>query len=375
LLTDLIVPHDISPRQFIFAPPWSAATCRRFGPTAGAKRRQVAALQGGAQSQIGCCYDATLGLCSTAMTRYLFAALLFVILLPLSTLAQEKTIAERLGYPRDAKLLIVHADDLGMAHSVNAATIKAFETGLVNSGSIMVPCPWLSEIATYARANPQADLGLHLTLTSEWTSFRWGPVSPRDRVTSLLDKDGYFKLTESEAASHADPKEVELEITAQIERAKALGIQPTHLDSHMGTLYQNKALFEVFLRVARKYKLPVRIAKTWFAQADFLPATLKDDDVYIDRILDINTAVAPNDWSSFYSDALKKLEPGVTEVVIHLAYDDAEMRGATFNHPNWGAAWRQRDFDFFTSDTFRKLLQDNQIKLITWREIGKLSHR
>src|SRR6185369_5703685 len=123
-----------------------------------------------------------------------------------------KTIAERLGYPRDAKLLIVHADDLGMAHSVNAATIKALETGLVNSGSIMVPCPWLSEIAAFARANPQADLGLHLTLTSEWTAFRWGPVASRDRVSSLLDKDGYFRLLETEAAAQADPKEVEMEI-------------------------------------------------------------------------------------------------------------------------------------------------------------------
>ena len=285
---------------------------------------------------------------------------------------QEKTVAERLGYPRDAKLLIVHADDLGMAHSVNAATIKALESGLVNSGSIMVPCPWLSEIAAYARANPQADLGLHLTLTSEWTSFRWGPVMSSDKVKSLLDKDGFFRLTESEAAAQADPKEVELEITAQIERAKALGIQPTHLDSHMGTLYQSKALFEVFLRVARNNKLPVRVAKTWFARADFLPSILKADDVYIDRVLDINQTVAPNDWAKFYSDAIRKLEPGVTEIVIHLAYDDAEMRGATFNHPDWGAAWRQRDFDFFTSDEFRKLLQENQIKLITWRELAKL---
>src|SRR5436305_13770975 len=157
--------------------------------------------------------------------------LLPILMLVVADVCAQQTIAERLGYPRDAKLLIVHADDLGMAHSVNAATIKAFETGLVNSGSIMVPCPWLSEIAAYARANPQADLGLHLTLTSEWTSFRWGPVSPRDRVTSLLDKDGYFYLTASEAAAHADPKQVELEITAQIERARALGIQPTHLDS------------------------------------------------------------------------------------------------------------------------------------------------
>lgn len=299
-------------------------------------------------------------------------ATLLVVMAFSHAIAQEKTIAERLGYPRDAKLLIVHADDLGMSHSVNAATIKAFETGLVNSGSIMVPCPWLSEIAAFARANPQADLGLHLTLTSEWTSFRWGPVSSRDRVSSLLDKDGYFHLTETEAAKQADPKQVELEITAQIERARALGIQPTHLDSHMGTLYQNKALFEVFLRVARSQKLPVRVARTWFARADFLPSTLKPDDVYIDRVLDINPSVAPQDWASFYSDALKKLEPGITEVVIHLAYDDAEMRAATVNHPDWGAAWRQRDFEFFTSDAFRKILQENQIKLITWRELGKL---
>lgn len=283
-----------------------------------------------------------------------------------------KTIAERLGYPRDAKLLIVHADDLGMAHSVNAATIKAFDTGLVNSGSIMVPCPWLSEIATFARANPQADLGLHLTLTSEWTQFRWGPVSSRDRVSSLLDKDGYFRLTETDAAAQADPKQVEMEITAQMERARALGIQPTHLDSHMGTLYQNKALFEVFLNVARSQKLPVRVAKAWFGRADFLPSVLKQDDVYIDRVLDINPGVAPQDWAKFYSDAFKNLEPGVTEVVIHLAYDDAEMRAATANHPDWGSAWRQRDFEFFTSDAFRKVLQENNIKLITWRELGKL---
>jgi predicted glycoside hydrolase/deacetylase ChbG (UPF0249 family) len=140
----------------------------------------------------------------------------------------------------------------------------------------------------------------------------------------------------------------------------------------MGTLYQNKALFEVFLRVARKEKLPVRVARAWFSQTDFLPSTLSPDDVYIDRILDINPAVAPNDWAKFYSDAIRKLEAGVTEVVIHLAYDDAEMRGATSDHPAWGAAWRQRDFEFFTSDAFRKLLQENQIKLITWRELGKL---
>lgn len=306
------------------------------------------------------------------MIKFLMFLSLVLALAAPTTQAQQQTLAERLGYPRDAKLLIVHADDLGMSHSVNAATLKAFETGLVNSGSIMVPCPWLPEIAAYARANPQADLGLHLTLTSEWTHFRWGPVTPKDRVPSLLDKDAYFRLTESEAAQKADPKEVELEIRAQIERAKALGIVPTHLDSHMGTLYQTKELFEVFLRVAREYKLPVRVAKEWGPRIEVLQAALTPNDVFIDRVLDINQSVPPQDWARFYTDAIRKLQPGVTEVVIHLAYDDGEMRGATFDHPDWGAAWRQRDFDFFTSDAFRKLLEENQIKLITWRELGKL---
>jgi predicted glycoside hydrolase/deacetylase ChbG (UPF0249 family) len=300
-------------------------------------------------------------------TPKIYAALVLLMVVA-SVQAQERTLAERLGYPRDAKLIIVHGDDLGMAHSVNLATIKAFESGLVNSGSIMMPCPWVPEIAAYARANPQADLGLHLTLTSEWTQFRWGPAS-------LLDPNGYFRLTETDAAKAADPKEVEMEIRAQIEKARSLGIVPTHLDSHMGTLYQNKALFDVFMRVAREQKLPVRVAREWFTRADFLPESLTANDVFIDRVLDINPSVAPQEWAKFYSDELRKLESGVTEIVIHLAYDDAEMRGATADHPNWGAAWRQRDFDFFTSDAFRKVLAENNIKLITWREIGKLTAR
>src|SRR4030095_12999596 len=116
-----------------------------------------------------------------------------------------KTLLERLGYPPDAKLLIVHADDLGMAHSINRASIKGLESGLISSASIMIPCPWLPEIADYARKHPQADLGLHLTLTSEWTLYRWGPILAKERVPSLLDRSGYLYPTETEAAAHIDP--------------------------------------------------------------------------------------------------------------------------------------------------------------------------
>ena len=286
--------------------------------------------------------------------------------------AGAKTLVERLGYPPDAKLLIVHADDLGMAHSINMASIKGLESGLVSSASIMIPCAWLPEIAAYARTHPGADLGLHLTLTSEWSLYRWGPVLGKERVPSLLDSSGYLYPLENEAAEHMDVKEAEAEIRAQIARARALGIQPTHLDSHMGTLYQSKALFEALLRVARENKLPFRVSKEWFDRASFMPSMLTADDVVLDRTISIEPSVAPEDWSRFYTEEIKKLQPGVTDMIVHLAYADEEMKGVTAAHPNWGAEWRQRDFEFVTSDAFRKLLQENNVKLVTWREIGKL---
>ena len=286
--------------------------------------------------------------------------------------ASGPTLAERLGYPRDAKLLIVNTDDLGMAHSIDAASIKAFSTGMVTSGSIMVPCPWLPEIANYARSHPDADLGLHLTLTSEWAHYRWGPVLGKDKVPSLFDPAGYLYPAEDVAAAHIDPHEAEAEIRAQIERAKAFGIQPTHLDSHMGTLYQNKALFEVLLRVAREHKLPVRIAREWRNRAPYFESVIKPDDILLDSSVTIGDDVPEDQWVQFYTGAIKSLKPGVTEFGIHLAYDDEEMRNVAFEHPGWGARWRQRDFDFFTSDTFRQLLKENGVTLIKWSAIRDL---
>src|SRR2546421_3346005 len=284
-----------------------------------------------------------------------------------------KTLLERLGYPPDAKLLIVHADDLGMAHSVDAATEKALDTGLVTSGSIMVPCPWFPEIADYARTHADADLGLHLTLTSEWKFYRWGPVTAKDRVASLLNAEGFLYPTESEAAAHADPREVEAEVRAQVERARAFGVRPTHLDSHMGTLYQSRALFEVLLRVAHDNHLPALISREWFTErAPYLSSLLAPDDIVLDHIVTIEPSVTPERWADFYTDAVKGLKPGVAQFVIHLAYDDEEMRAATVEHPGWGAAWRRRDFDFFTGGRFRQLLKENNVRLITWRELGRL---
>jgi chitin disaccharide deacetylase len=281
-----------------------------------------------------------------------------------------KSLAERLGYARDAKLVIVHADDLGMTHSVNAASIKGLETGLVTSASIMVPCPWFPEIAAYARAHPETDFGLHLTLTSERVFYRWGPVAPRDQIPSLVDSNGYFHLDWTKT-TRIDAKGVEVELRAQVDKAIAMGVRPTHLDSHQYRLYTNgKDLFQSLLRVAHDYKLPVFVVRDWFADRPYLEAALGPDDLVVDHTVTMEPGVPPEKWKDFYIQALKNLQPGVTVFIIHLAFDDEEMRAATRERDTWGAAWRQRDFDFFTSAEFRALLQQENIKLVTWRELA-----
>ena len=307
------------------------------------------------------------------MHKFLGVTVLLLATTHTTTYAQTaaKSLAEKLGYPRDAKLVIVHADDLGMTHSVNAASIKGFESGLVTSASIMVPCPWFPEMADYAKAHPDADLGLHLTLTSERVFYRWGPAAPRDKVPSLVDRNGYFHLNWTET-THIDAKEVELELRAQIEKALAMGVRPTHLDSHQYRLFENgKDIFQSVQRVAREYKLPLFMVRDWFAERPYLESSVSSGDLVVDHTVTIEPGVPPEKWADFYVIALKNLKPGVTVFIIHLAFDDEEMRAATRERDTWGAAWRQRDFNFFTSEQFRTLVREQNIKLVTWRELAR----
>jgi predicted glycoside hydrolase/deacetylase ChbG (UPF0249 family) len=304
---------------------------------------------------------------SASLIRVLPALLLS--LLPMAASAQ--TLAEKLGYPKDSKLLIVHADDVAETHSVNAATFKALDNGYLNSASIMVPCPWFPEAADFAKSHPDADLGLHLTLTSERVFYRWGPVAPKDQVASLVDADGYFHH-DWDQHPRIDAKDVERELRAQIERAYAMGVRPTHLDSHQYRLIQNgKEIFEVLLRLGHEYDLPIFVARDWFVDNAYLQTSLGRRDIVLDHAVTIGPEVPPEKWADFYRAALKNLQPGVTEFVIHVAFDDEELRAATRERPTWGSAWRQRDFDFFSSSEFRSLLEQQHIQLITWRELAK----
>src|SRR5579872_3052396 len=214
-----------------------------------------------------------------------FRVFAFLVFGAASLAAQStpKSLGEKLGYARDAKLVIVHADDLGMTHSVNAASIKGLESGLVNSASIMAPCPWFPEMADYAKTHPDADLGLHLTLTSERVFYRWGPVAPTDKVPSLVDRNGYFHH-DWEEHQQINPKDVETELRTQIERALGMGVHPTHLDSHQYRLIMSgKDLFQAMVRVAHDYHLPMFVTRDWFADHPYLESILGRDDIVIDH--------------------------------------------------------------------------------------------
>ncbi|AHG88173.1 YdjC family protein [Gemmatirosa kalamazoonensis] len=281
----------------------------------------------------------------------------------------QPTVAERLGYPRDAKLLILHADDLGVAHSVNAASFDALDRGAVSSASVMMPTPWVTEVAAYARAHPDADIGLHLTLTSEWETYRWGPLASRDAVRGLVDSAGTLWKDTPLVTAHATPAEAEREVRAQIEAALRVGIRPTHIDSHMGSLFTTPEMIAVIVRLGHEYGLPFLGLRV----PAFTAAGLAERDVIPDAVVMADENVPRDRWKQFYVDAVKSLKPGLTEMIVHLGHDDAELQAVMVNHEPYGSAWRQRDYDVVTSPEFRRALDENHVVLVKWRDIQKLT--
>lgn len=278
-------------------------------------------------------------------------------------------ILERLGYPPTARLLIIHADDMGMSHSVNRATMEALEKGWITSASIMVPCPWFPEAAEFARAHPELDLGLHLTLTSEWKTYRWGPISEKP-LPSLLDKNGYLQHSDTVMAAHANPAEVDAEIRAQIEKARAAGVNFSHVDSHMGALFRTPQLFNVYQKAAHDYGVPNLLAPAGS------PHGRKGDEaapyaLIISKDLQIHPGIPHKEWLRDYKHMLRALGPGVYELIVHLGYDDPELQGIAGAHSSWGSRWRQNDLEVVRSAEFQKFLKDQGFILVSWKDLAR----
>ena len=298
-----------------------------------------------------------------------FLAVLILLSIPSYAQSPSSTVQERLGYPAKARLLVIHADDLGMNHSVNRATFEALEKNWITSSSILVPCPWFSEVVRWAKDHPNADLGIHQALNSEWTTERWGPVSSTDKVPSLLSADGNLPLDTDVVAKNAKMPEVETELRAQVDRAQSAGIHLTHLDTHMGALFGSTDLYGVYKKMGYRYGLPI-LQELQGAHGP-LGLVPPPGESLVQKVIEINPGIAPADWVAWYEKQLAPLEPGVYEVIVHLAYDDEEMRGATFDHPDWGAAWRQHDLDMVKSPEFQKFLKDQGFILVGWKDLAK----
>jgi len=297
---------------------------------------------------------------------------------PATEASTVPTVAERLGYTADARLLMVHADDLGLSHDTNTASIEVLAAGVVRSASIMVPCPWFPEIAAWGRDHPDADLGLHLTYTSEWSGYRWGPRAASSSVPGLVDRLGFLHSTLAAVLRSASVAEIEAETRAQIELALAAGLTPTHLDSHMGVVYASSAYFTKVLELADEYRIPLGIYGYTQAQSRIAG----DGPLYDERFLanmrqrGVPTFDAwysmkghpPEESEQRYLEMIRALKPGLSILVIHVAHDTPEIRAIA------PTSYRQRlaDLEVFTSPAIRHAITEQGIILATWHDLKPL---
>lgn len=300
----------------------------------------------------------------------------------------DTTYAEKLGYPKGKKIVILHIDDVGMSFDSNKGTIDALTKGVANSCSVMMPCPWVPAFVHFLKRHPETDAGLHLTLTSEWQDYRWEPLSGPAKVPGLTDREGAMWPSVQEVATHASGDEVELEIRAQIERALKMGFTPTHLDSHMGTLFATPDFLQRYLKVGIEYKIPVMfpgghstlISKQTSINMEQLRTVGKMlwnaglpvlDDLHNDSygwalppaMKPTNTNIQ-NEKTKYYINALNSLKPGITMVIMHCTAPTE-----VFQYISNSGLTRKGDLLAMLSPELKKYILKQGIILTTWREL------
>lgn len=313
------------------------------------------------------------------------------ILLTFVVNAQNPTYAEKLGYPKGAKVIIMHVDDIGMSYDSNIGAIKAIEEGVANSLSVMMPCPWVPGFIHYLKNHPKTDAGLHLTLTSEWKDYRWGPLAGKANVPNLVDEEGAMWRNVQGTATHATADDIEKEIRSQLDRARTMGFEPTHMDSHMGTLFARADYLERYLKIGMEQKIPVmfpgghdhmimkEIGNTGLKldQAQAIGKKLWEAGLpVLDDLHNISY-----DWNQYknqkvsdevlqkyktekYIESFKDLQPGVTMVIMHCT-----ATTEVFEHISDSGNNRRGDLLAMIDPALKKYIQDNGIVLTTWREL------
>lgn len=319
--------------------------------------------------------------------------ILLLLSFSLSTISSyaQDTYAEKLGFPKGAKILILHVDDAGMSWDSNEGAKQAMDNGVATSVSVMMPTPWVPGFVHYLKQNPKADAGLHLTLTSEWSDYRWAPLIGKTVAPGLVDIEGAMWKNVEDVVKHATAEEVEKEILAQLERARTMGFEPTHLDSHMGTLFATPEFLQLYIKIGIEQKIPVmfpgghntmigkqrgldentlkqfqQTGKTiWDAGLPVLddlhnvsygweyPATVRDSDKEHQKYA-----------TQQYIETIKSLKPGLTMVIMHCS-----QPSDVFPYITNSSHIRKGDLLAMTDPEFKKFIQQEGIILTTWREV------
>lgn len=293
--------------------------------------------------------------------------------------SEPTTWAERLGYPVGKKVIILHADDAGMCEEANIATKKYLLDGHIQSAAAMPPCPQFEDMIEWAKEHPEIDLGLHLTLTSEWKKYRWPSVLPVSEVPSLIDEEGMLWHEVPDVVQHATVEDIAKEVRAQIDKSIALGYRPDHIDTHMGSLYGSPAIAKAYLQIAMEYGIPANaidmsdsLVVAYYREAGY-PITdemIKYMDEYTLPKLD-NFTSAPNaktyeEKVASFQELIKSLRPGLTEIIFHPSVASDQLKSIT-------GSWQQRiwEAEMFADPNMIQFFEDEGIIFTNWKEIMK----
>ena len=293
-----------------------------------------------------------------------------------NTIESPKNWAEKLGYPAGKKVIILHADDIGMCKEANIAAESQLTNNHIQSAAIMMTCPNAEEFVQWAIDHPKMDIGLHLTLTSEWVEYRWGSVEKPENVSSLIDPFGKLWPERPDVVAHASAEDVEKEIRAQIEKSIALGYRPDHIDTHMGSLYGDPSYTKVYFKVAEEYGIPAMVID--FSNPEMLNG-FKAKGFPVDEIIKANLDYTLPKLDFFtsapeadsYEEKIEKFKflikmipAGLTEIIFHPSVETEQLKGIT-------NAWQQRVWEakMFGDPELIKFFEDEGIIFTNWKEI------
>lgn len=289
------------------------------------------------------------------------------------------TWAQKLGYPADKIVLILHADDIGMCPEANISAKRNMENDYIQSSAVMMPCPNAQEFIEWAKEHPDEDVGLHLTLTSEWKTYRWPGLTSAEEAPGLLDEEGKLWHEVIQVVQNASPEEVEKEIRAQVQQALDWGYQPDHMDTHMGTLYGLHLFTKAYLKVAEEYEIPAMVIdfENPVVVQGFKEAGYPINQEMIDLVnayslpkLDF-FASAPNadtyeEKKASFQALVRSLQPGLTEIIFHPSELTDNLKSIT-------NSWQQRAWEaqMFGDEEMIEFFKSEKIVFTNWKEIMK----